>query len=199
VEILSDALAESRREVAPKDEALDLALEALENSYDCVAEEADRVERMHGNYPTRQGKVKGLRQDERKHMEAITAIKKALAAPVQSCYCPNCEAMGKELAKLKAQPAPVQKRTNYAVHLHHCNIGECEGVCKYGDDDCPALEHADMKAKWDRSTPPAAQRPWVGLTDEEFEDIELGCRSTSSGKIMAMQKVEAKLKEKNNG
>ena len=42
-----------------------------------------------------------------------------------------------------------------------------------------------------------AQRQWVGLTDEEFEDIELGCRSTSSGKIMAMQKVEAKLKEKN--
>jgi hypothetical protein len=36
---------------------------------------------------------------------AITAIKQALAAPVQSCYCPNCEAMGKELAALKAQPA----------------------------------------------------------------------------------------------
>jgi hypothetical protein len=33
------------------------------------------------------------------------AIKQALAAPVQSCYCPNCEAMGKELAALKAQPA----------------------------------------------------------------------------------------------
>ena len=47
------------------------------------------------------------------------------------------------------------------------------------------------------TTPPAAQRQWVGLTDDEFEDIELGCRSTSSGKIMAMQKVEAKLKEKN--
>jgi hypothetical protein len=47
------------------------------------------------------------------------------------------------------------------------------------------------------ATPPAAQRQWVGLTDEEFEDIELGCRSTSSGKIEAMQKVEAKLKEKN--
>ena len=59
--------------------ALDLALEALENSYDYVAEEADRVERMYGNYPTRQGKVKGLRQDERKHMEAITAIKQARA------------------------------------------------------------------------------------------------------------------------
>jgi hypothetical protein len=43
----------------------------------------------------------------------------------------------------------------------------------------------------------AAQRQWVGLTDDEFENIELGCRSTSSGKIEAMQKVEAKLKEKN--
>jgi hypothetical protein len=30
-------------------------------------------------------------------------------APVQSCYCPNCEVMGKELAALKAQPAPVQE------------------------------------------------------------------------------------------
>jgi hypothetical protein len=69
-----------------------------------------------------------------------------------------------------AQPAPVQERTDYAVHLNHCNIGECEGVCKYGDDDCPALEHADMKAKWDRPTPPAAQQehepenePYVSL------------------------------------
>ena len=42
-----------------------------------------------------------------------------------------------------------------------------------------------------------AQRTWVGLTDEEFEDIELGCRSTPFGKIEAMKKVEAKLKEKN--
>jgi hypothetical protein len=57
-----------------------------------------------------------------------------------------------------AQPA-VQERTNYAVHLHHCNIGECEGVCKYLDDDCPALKHADMKAKWDRPTPPAQPAP----------------------------------------
>jgi hypothetical protein len=52
--------------------------------------------------------------------------------------------------------ASVQERTDYEVHLNHCNIGECEGVCKYLDDDCPALKHADMKAKWDRPTPPAA-------------------------------------------
>ena len=30
------------------------------------------------------------------------------AAPAQSCYCPNCEALTKEIAALKAQPAPVQ-------------------------------------------------------------------------------------------
>lgn len=41
------------------------------------------------------------------------------------------------------------------------------------------------------------QRQWVGLSDEEFEDIELGCRSTPFGKIKAMQMVETKLKEKN--
>jgi hypothetical protein len=47
------------------------------------------------------------------------------------------------------------------------------------------------------TTPPAAQRQWVGLTDEELKDIELGCHKTLFGKIEAMQKVEAKLKEKN--
>ena len=35
--------------------------------------------------------------------KAITAIKQARSAPVQSCYCPNCEAMGKELAALSVE------------------------------------------------------------------------------------------------
>jgi hypothetical protein len=42
-----------------------------------------------------------------------------------------------------------------------------------------------------------AQRTWVGLTDDEFEHIEFGCRSTPFGKIEAMQQVEVKLREKN--
>jgi hypothetical protein len=64
-----------------KDEALDLALEALEESQT----DNDTMEFW-----------------DRK-TKAITAIKQARSAPVQSCYCPNCEAMGKELAALKAQ------------------------------------------------------------------------------------------------
>ena len=47
-----------------------------------------------------------------------------------------------------------------------------------------------------RSRPQA--REWVGLTDDEFEDIEMGCSSTPFGKIEAMKQVEAKLKEKNS-
>jgi hypothetical protein len=92
-----------------KDEALKLALEALENSVDLVREDAYNAEKLYGNYPSRQGKIAGLKVLADDHEKAITAIKQALAAPVQSCYCPNCEAMGKELAALKAQPAPVQE------------------------------------------------------------------------------------------
>ena len=92
-----------------------------------------------------------------------------------------------------AQPAPVQERTDYEVHLNHCNIGECEGVCKYLDDDCPALKHADMKAKWDRPTPPAAQRQWVGLTDNE----KIDCASPYDSRLCCVEATEAKLKEKN--
>ena len=36
--------------------------------------------------------------------DPIAAIKQARSALVQSCYCPNCEALSKELAALKAQP-----------------------------------------------------------------------------------------------
>ena len=64
-----------------KDEALDLALEALENSVDLVREDAYNAEKLYGNYPTRQGKVRGLKALADDHEKAITAIKQALAAP----------------------------------------------------------------------------------------------------------------------
>jgi hypothetical protein len=53
---------------------------------------------------------------------ALTAIKQALAAPVQSCYCPNCEAMGKELAALKAQQ-PVQEPVAWMYQCTADNSG----------------------------------------------------------------------------
>ena len=27
----------------------------------------------------------------------------------------------------------------YNIHMTHCNYGEYEGVCKYNDEDCPAM------------------------------------------------------------
>lgn len=26
------------------------------------------------------------------------------------------------------------------THMSHCNMGEYEGSCKYGDNDCPAID-----------------------------------------------------------
>jgi tetratricopeptide (TPR) repeat protein len=62
-----------------KDEALALALEALENSVDLVREDAYNAEKLYGNYPSRQGKVAGLKVLADDHEKAITAIKQALA------------------------------------------------------------------------------------------------------------------------
>jgi len=64
-----------------KDEALRLALEALENSVDLVREDAYNAEQLYGNYPARQGKVRGLKVLADDHEKAITAIKEALAQP----------------------------------------------------------------------------------------------------------------------
>jgi hypothetical protein len=66
-----------------KDEALALALEALENSVDLVREDAYNAEKLYGNYPKRQGKVRGLKVLADDHEKAITAIKQARAADVR--------------------------------------------------------------------------------------------------------------------
>jgi hypothetical protein len=50
-----------------------------------------------------------------------------------------------------------------------------------------------MKAKWDRPTPPAAQRQWVGLTDDDY--VEMGI--SLSLPFWQYKAIEAKLKEKN--
>ena len=53
----------------------------------------------------------------------------------------------KRYRELLLEKSPEQT-DHSAVHLHHCNIGEYEGSCKYGDENCPALDHAALKAKW---------------------------------------------------
>jgi hypothetical protein len=178
-----------------KDEALDLALEALEY-----------IENNYMSLPKSGSK-------------AITAIKQARSAPVQEpvaivdedgviVVCNYKYKPGDKLYTTPpAKPAPVQEPVAW-IHV----MDNTEGIKANGKGIVSITQkrkHPFGKPGVDFSksypvtstplytTPPAAQRQWVGLTDEEFEDIELGCRSTSSGKIEAMQKVEAKLKAKN--
>jgi hypothetical protein len=66
-----------------KDEALDLALEALEESVDLVREDYENAKKLYSNYPSRQARLLGLEDGLSKHEAAITAIKQARSAPVQ--------------------------------------------------------------------------------------------------------------------
>ena len=71
-----------------------------------------------------------------------------------------------------AQPAPVQKP-----------------VCIGWDDktDTPVMGY---------TTPPAAQRQWVGLTDKEFEEIIMSAPNATVP-VVLWQLIQDKLKEKN--
>jgi hypothetical protein len=144
---------------------------------------------------------------------ALEALRSAAAELYKaSSYCNTYEVLGNTNDAITAiqqaraaQPAPVQEPVGLAaaklVFLptdHPADKTPIEQQKAFVLGWNGALELLEKQGPI-YTTPPAAQRQWVGLTDEEFEDIELGCRSTSSGKIMAMQKVEAKLKEKNNG
>ena len=136
-----------------KDEALDLALEALERE----------------EYRLRQT---GQSQVYSGIGFAITAIKQARSAPVQKPYRPlqdnGSQYFGDSWDTLPAQPAPVQEC------LAH---GECfGGKCIY-------------------TTPPAAQRQWVDLTNDEIALIHAD-NPHPQGFARA---VLAKSKEKNNG
>ena len=66
-----------------KDEALKLALEALDESVDLVREDYENAKKLYSNYPSRQARLLGLEDGLSKHEAAMTAIKQALAAPVQ--------------------------------------------------------------------------------------------------------------------
>jgi hypothetical protein len=126
-----------------KDKALDLALEALENSVDLVREDAYNAEKLYGNYPSRQGKVAGLKVLADDHEKAITAIKQALAAPVQE---PVAWMFPDDLKRFETSEVYAEA---YSIKMGSPTQGTT--VPLY-------------------TTPPAAQ-PAVPLTDEQIEHL----------------------------
>jgi hypothetical protein len=129
-------------------------------------------------------------------VEAITALKAELAQPEQQaepcigkdprCPCQDGDACHyKDCVGTKARPVaqpeqePTQWRDMVVVSLVR------EGINKH-----KARELADHFA-----TPPAAQRPWVGLTDEDRRKFAAAQYGWEDLLIAA----EAKLKERNRG
>jgi hypothetical protein len=152
-----------------KDEALRLALEALENSVDLVREDAYNAEELYGNYPARQGKVRGLKVLADDHEKAITAIK----------------------AALEAKDEPVAWR-DAAIRLGE----ELSSVGPNGYYDMDAKEWLDWAMEQNpRGKHSLPQRTWVGLTDEE--QLEIYKKHSMDGWGLFYNAIEAKLKEKN--
>ena len=147
-----------------KDEALKLALEALE------WEEAQTA------YPSRM------------LTNAITAIKQALAAPVQEPVagqplpCPFCGHIGLDFSDGET----------YRWGVASCS--GCGASCGEVRREYPDKSewHTEAIAEWNRRST-AAQRPWFGLTDEEIKTID----ETALTKNMAIAMTMATLKEKN--
>jgi hypothetical protein len=178
-----------------KDEALKLALEALETT---GAKSSDQW------------------QKERK---AITAIKQALAAPtvqepvawVTGLHAGRCVIKTINPAAIlpvgialytapPAQPAPVQ---TVAWRWHQAPIKTQWGhemvvadLAIDKDNTVSVYCERDQTAKVEAMfNPPAAQRQWVGLTDEEWQDLSDRYGMILFGRFK--NEIEDKLKEKN--
>ena len=154
-----------------KDKTLDLALEALEKSIAITMANID------------------LRN------KAITAIKQALAL----------DKMAENARELGLDYEPVLKdNSNYRldppvaepVVFYRCN-GCGHAYEQVHPTSCDCMEAGGFDRVEYYTTPPAAKRPWVGLTDEEIEKacVPLGAAMLSFTEVA--RAIEAKLKEKN--
>jgi len=132
-----------------KDEALDLALEALEKLRAPL-----RVNTSLDAYDVGR---------------AITAIKQARSAPVQ-------------------EPVAWRVRYHYGTDGMDKRIGDWKLV---GYSPTPEKDK-DIEPLY--TTPPAAQRQWVGLTDEELREL---CEEFWLYPRKLLQAIEAKLRSKN--
>jgi hypothetical protein len=152
---------------------------------------------------------------ERVYQLANAALKEALAAPVQEPFSPEAIRatrtawrMGYEAARgvhtcipPAAQPAPVQpERCGPSSSV----FGLAEMIlldCGCSSDYQPLLNRVAERIQGYIDTPPAAQRTWVGLTDEELNDLPEAkgpWNMSYAPRIVNLARaIEAKLKEKN--
>ncbi len=111
-----------------------------------------------------------------KAQTTITAIKQALAAPVQ----PVKPSLWEQYHA--AQPAPVQPVSGVVLRDGYPTLIQDKHI-----------KETDHRLCILPTTPPAAQRQWVGLTDEQIKAIE----AMALTKNMAIAMTMATLKEIN--
>jgi hypothetical protein len=78
--------------------------------------------------------------------DTVAALRAALPCTYKCEAWPEC-----------ACAALAQQEQDTAVHMTHCNQGEWVGVCKYGEEDCPALAQQEQEpVAWrsQNATPP---------------------------------------------
>jgi len=176
-------------------------------SEDCLTAAQEDIQRLSALVRAQQITIDKLEQARSAPVQEPVAV---IGSGFQLLYCREDWAKGLKIGdKLyttpPAQPAPVQEQIvalidenqRLRAELKFNTPPAAQRQCKWPTCQSEEYQRALAEQINQELVTGAAQRQWVGLTDEEFEDIELGCRSTSSGKIEAMQKVEAKLKEKN--
>jgi len=160
-----------------------------------------------------------------KAIEAALEAHKALAKQEQkgnqlSCYCPNCEILGRELARIEKQDQGEPVAHTAIFHCPNCEYphrqvthitgtaqppwspqrkeqGPMAWMCHpFGDDECEFSDHQECENCIPLYTTPP-QRTWVGLTNDEINEFAAGCHLSKSVQS-AIHEAEAKLKEKNN-
>jgi len=150
---------------------------------------------------------------ERKYVRH--AIKAALEQPAQpeqevscrfchdkgGCWAWQCYHCGEIDDVQQPTPPAAQPMQEPVAWRDPTNIDPGQG-CTYKKEWREKWPHIYRQALY--TTPPAAQRPWVGLTDEEIfradPRIETSDSNVNPYQILKNARaIEAKLKQKNNG
>jgi hypothetical protein len=118
---------------------------------------------------------------------AIADLRTALEQPEQECWCHKCN----ENRLVNNIPFSVTRM----ILCPTCGNKRCPKASDHRLDCTDSNEPNQPGSLY--TTPPAAQRPWVGLTDEEIEKacVPLGAAMLSFTEVA--RAIEAKLKEKN--
>jgi len=124
---------------------------------------------------------------QQKQLQAITAIKSALANEALERKAENARELGLDYEPLEAKDEPVA----WMYEVNHAHT--CLDLFEPPDD---AYDEGTLYPLY--TTPP--QRTWVGLTDEEIVLIVAECSASHQHTdIHFARAIEAKLKEKNCG